>query len=389
MSLPFGVQMNVLSVGQLLAALMGLIMCGVLLRINRGVRRYDFLIVFVGLLVLDLFYNFSIETKLILECPSLIYINEPLNMLFGLFLFLYVRRLCRPNTKMSKSDMVLFIPFVISILNYLPFYMLSPADKLNDFILYGDFKSDLFDSIYEWGFEVTINFAFLWYALKILRSYNYSIKQQLSDVQLTGLHITRVIIKACMGIYIIEILLVYITLFGFPYYKELLQLSGFIEIIFLVLIGYDAIVSHKYINLLREEWIQFPAVEQNIGGKIVKYAKSGLTEESSEKIKLKLLEFMDKKKPYLESNLKINKLSESTGIPSQHISQVINESFGKNFYEFVNEYRVKAAIILLREYEYRNYTYTAIGFEVGFNSKSAFYNAFKKVTNTTPARYGK
>jgi AraC-like DNA-binding protein len=76
-----------------------------------------------------------------------------------------------------------------------------------------------------------------------------------------------------------------------------------------------------------------------------------------------------------------------TGVNSHQISQVINDVFNKNFYEFVNAYRVNEAIRILNNRKYINYTYSAIGFEAGFNSKSAFYNSFKRETGKTPAQY--
>ena len=65
----------------------------------------------------------------------------------------------------------------------------------------------------------------------------------------------------------------------------------------------------------------------------------------------------------------------------------VNEKFGKNFYNFVNEYRVKEARILLISNEYENYSIEGIAKTAGFNSKSVFNELFKAHTGLTPKEF--
>ncbi|MBM9500910.1 AraC family transcriptional regulator [Leptospira sp. 201903071] len=58
-----------------------------------------------------------------------------------------------------------------------------------------------------------------------------------------------------------------------------------------------------------------------------------------------------------------------------------------SFYELVNHYRVQEACKLLREERQKGVL--DIGFEVGFNSKSAFNSQFLKATGFSPALYRK
>lgn len=105
----------------------------------------------------------------------------------------------------------------------------------------------------------------------------------------------------------------------------------------------------------------------------------------SESLFHKLRELLNSEKLYVDPNLKIADLAEKMDTSTHELSKVINENFGKGFPEFINGYRVEEAKRLIGTNT--NYTVEAIGKMSGFNSKSAFYKAFKTYTNTTPAKY--
>jgi AraC-like DNA-binding protein len=98
---------------------------------------------------------------------------------------------------------------------------------------------------------------------------------------------------------------------------------------------------------------------------------------------------METVKPYLDPNFVISMLSDAVSIPVYHISKTINNRFQKNFNEFINSYRVDEAKRKLSEPGQCQATILDIAYKVGFNSKSTFNNAFKKITNMTPTQYKK
>ncbi|MDP4223807.1 MAG: helix-turn-helix domain-containing protein [Bacteroidota bacterium] len=118
-----------------------------------------------------------------------------------------------------------------------------------------------------------------------------------------------------------------------------------------------------------------------------KYIRSGLKEAQAEKYLKKLLAYMDSHKPYLNGNLTIYDLSVETGITRHYITQVLNEKHKRNFFTFVNEYRVKEVIERFSDPKYNNYTILAIAFDSGFNSKTTFNSFFKTQTGMTPSEY--
>lgn len=96
-----------------------------------------------------------------------------------------------------------------------------------------------------------------------------------------------------------------------------------------------------------------------------------------------------KDKLYLDSSLSLSNISEKLGLSASHLSRTIKKELNTNFSEFLNELRVNEAKSYLNNDEFSNYTITAIGLEAGFNSKSSFYEVFKRNTGQTPYAYKK
>jgi AraC-like DNA-binding protein len=118
-----------------------------------------------------------------------------------------------------------------------------------------------------------------------------------------------------------------------------------------------------------------------------KYASSNISNEQIDDYLLRIKQFMETEKPFLDKDLTLIKFSENLDIHPHHVSRVINEKTGLNFSNFVNQYRVKYSKNLLIEDLLSKYTISGIGNEAGFNSRSAFYNSFKKFTGMSPGDY--
>ncbi len=103
-----------------------------------------------------------------------------------------------------------------------------------------------------------------------------------------------------------------------------------------------------------------------------------------ERWKEKLLEYMEKNKPYLESELTLSTLSDQMKTNTSLLSKVINDGTGRNFNDFINFYRVEEVISKLKAGEQKSQTLLGIAYDAGFNSKATFNRSFKKITGTSP-----
>jgi len=96
---------------------------------------------------------------------------------------------------------------------------------------------------------------------------------------------------------------------------------------------------------------------------------------------------MNEKKIYLNPDLKLATMAEKLELPPHQLSKFINEKFNKSFTDYINGYRVNEFINRINHPDHKALTVYGIALEVGFNSKSAFNSAFKKITGKTPSEY--
>jgi AraC-like DNA-binding protein len=120
---------------------------------------------------------------------------------------------------------------------------------------------------------------------------------------------------------------------------------------------------------------------------VKKYEKSRLAPERSERYLNRLLQLMEKERPFIDGDLTIQKLAAKLSIPAPHLSQTINERLGKSFPDFINSYRIEEAKKKLLDPACKHLSVLGIAEEVGFSSKSSFNAVFKKHTDMTPSEF--
>ncbi|NJB70620.1 AraC-like DNA-binding protein [Saonia flava] len=94
-------------------------------------------------------------------------------------------------------------------------------------------------------------------------------------------------------------------------------------------------------------------------------------------------------KSYLNKDLTILEVAQELDLHPRPISAAINAINKENFNSYINRFRINEAIKLLNSGQVGHLTIEGVGSQVGFQSKSAFYGAFKKITGTTPSNYHK
>jgi AraC-like DNA-binding protein len=119
----------------------------------------------------------------------------------------------------------------------------------------------------------------------------------------------------------------------------------------------------------------------------LKYQKSSLSEKDKEDILARIKKEMELNKYFTNNLASLSGLSKILNESPHHVSQVINEKLGKNFFDLLAYYRVEHAKKLISEDKYGKYTVEELAEMVGYNSKSSFNIAFKKYTSKTPSEY--
>lgn len=123
---------------------------------------------------------------------------------------------------------------------------------------------------------------------------------------------------------------------------------------------------------------------------IENFHKSKANKESIENIeekKQELLQRVEVKKLYLQSNLTLNSMAVEIGWSRTHLSYIINKGFDQNFYDFINSFRVEAVKNKILNGEHQKYSLEHIVLECGFTSYTSFYRIFKRTQKQSPSRF--
>lgn len=118
-----------------------------------------------------------------------------------------------------------------------------------------------------------------------------------------------------------------------------------------------------------------------------KYRTNKVSPEECKRLYRLLESEMKRNKPYRNPNLKVAELASLIGTTSHSLSYLFNQYLEKNYYDYINEYRVEEFKTLILKEEYAKYTLTALAELCGFSSRASFFRSFKKVTGITPNEY--
>lgn len=118
-----------------------------------------------------------------------------------------------------------------------------------------------------------------------------------------------------------------------------------------------------------------------------KYAKSALAADQAEALLSRLRRVMEADKPFLENDLALPDLAERIGATPHQLSQVLSLHIGASFFEYINRLRVEAVKTTLARPQAAGRPLLEIALECGFGSKTAFNEAFKRVTGMSPSEY--
>ncbi|NIF04859.1 helix-turn-helix domain-containing protein [Chryseobacterium sp. Tr-659] len=214
-----------------------------------------------------------------------------------------------------------------------------------------------------------------------IRKHQRKIQQFSSNTEGINLNWLEYIILVLL---IVNIIYVIYNLFYDPK-----SLNFFINTVFLLVIYFVAYYSLKQKEIYpleekqRDELI---AINDDSDSEEIK--RKLISDEELEKIKTSLEDIMETHKPYLDSELNLIRLAEMLSVSTHHLSYVINTGFGKNFFQYVNEFRVDYAKHLLKKTD-NKLSILGIAYESGFNSKTSFNTTFKKMTGQTPSEFRK
>ncbi|MDL2241388.1 helix-turn-helix domain-containing protein [Bacteroidales bacterium OttesenSCG-928-L03] len=140
--------------------------------------------------------------------------------------------------------------------------------------------------------------------------------------------------------------------------------------------------SNRLLVIKNQEWAK--QLSKSLIGK--EGSNGSPVNGSSSELRTKIDELFNTQKIYLDKDLSISDLARLLNTNRTYLSEEINRS-GKNFNNYINEFRIKEAINLLSDPQYNHYKIEAIAYQSGFSSRNSFYQVFKKATGLSPVEF--
>ena len=331
---------------------------------------------------LDLAMAWFMGSGFVSEYPFFIGLDFPITMLYGPLLFLYTETLVRGGYHLNKKELVHFLPFTLLLMFTVPFYLLSPDDKIARVGTHGglDYGPDFITHL-----KVGFNIAYIPFILRQLSRFQRNAKDSYSTIEKRNLDWLRTFIFAFLALAIVSVVIHFLSSLAGSQdkYSDFMLLA---VTLFVYSIGYMGLrqaefFAHHQPHNSPHKMESTPSPDR--------YSKSGLSEERGVELMQQLEDLMIAEKPFTNNELSLRDLSEMMGVSRHNLTEIINRFAGKNFYDFVNSYRVEEVKHRLQAPESVTLTILALGMEAGFNSKSSFNSVFKKHTGMTPTQFKK
>lgn len=335
---------------------------------------------FCGLHIMGFYFSYNNSENFI---PSIRALSFSMPIAHGPFLYLYTTQ--QTTYKRFRVYRLLhFLPVVLSMLMFAKFHFMPIEKQFEIYKLKGK------------GFETQIllnNFAvsasgvfYTIFSLIKLLKYRKRMLDQFSNTEKINFNWLLYMIFWIMAIWIIVLFI-----------KSSYLIFGFASM-FVLWVGYFGTKQVQVFSQNNKTKNDTPipiseTIEEDEDDNIfsnsnyIKYQKSTLGEDDANKIHKQLTVLLNENKVFLNPELTLNELAKSLGIHPNHLSQVINSIENKNFYELINEQRIKEFIEQSKLPKNQHFTMLALAMDCGFNSKASFNRNFKNHTGVTPREY--
>ena len=313
--------------------------------------------------------------------PHLSGLHHPFPLLHGPFLYLYVLFSLCSNQKFQWQHYLHFTPAVLFYVYMIP-YLFSTAERkqmINEGLI-DDYSTFITVSLFAFIISA-LSYAIASY--RLLKKYNELTAQNFAYSETIDLHWLKTFIWG-MGLtfFIATLIILLEDVFGVNFGFNTDLVFFMLIITFIFYLGFSGIRHRNIFSDSTSSEVRIAEPKAT-----AEYNRSGLKEEDAVKFHESLKELMDFKKPYLEPKLSLSDLANELNISINHLSQIINQYEEKNFFDFVNTYRVDEFKKRVIDPANNNYSILAIALDSGFNSKSSFNQVFKKLTGKTPSQY--
>ena len=340
----------------------------------------------------------------------------PIHLLLGPFLFFYVRGVLTDRHRVSRRDLLHFVPALLDLVTRIPYFgvpwstklwmaqeMIRDPNRLHDFSGYF-----LLPPSVALPLRLMSMICYTAYCLWMVYRFQVRRMRQLQDPPKTASAVIR---------FLIHLLSVCLFTEGSFFILQAVFLTsrdlttGYIVSNPLMFLTFLGIVSIPVIIQLHPQVLYgIPRWREPLhpgGGPVpvssghgqmphgTRIESDSRTEKPAEAAGMerfhdlasRIENTMEDKKPYLEPEFSLDDLSRLMGVPKHHLYYCLNHILKKKFTQLRAEHRIRHALRLIEEGQTQEKTLEAIGIESGFSSRSSFITAFREVTGKLPREY--
>ncbi|AUP77715.1 helix-turn-helix domain-containing protein [Flavivirga eckloniae] len=357
-----------------------------LLLIKKNKSRADkILVLWLIFISISQIYNYANISETIYQYPNWLGTSFGIPIIIGAFLYFYVREITGNPLNNILVILLHFVPTITIYLLATEFYLLPDAEKLYVY------KNDGVG--FEW-FLITNNLviaisglAYSIWSIVLIKRYRIKIQDDFSNTDK----------KELQWLWLLSFGFVFIWILSAFFDNHIIYLAVVVFVLCIAVFGINQLNIFNSTQVLEQQ-----ASKEDIGNTVKKdaikahskprtpvgkYEKSGLTEDMASQIYAKLNRLVNENAIYKNEELTLVEFAKELEVHPNHLSQVINEMEGKNFYNYINALRVNAFIELASLPENKKYTMISLAYDCGFSTKSTFNKHFKLQTGKTPTEF--
>jgi AraC-like DNA-binding protein len=346
-----------------------------------------------------LFSNlFSLIYYLIFQSESVDYaaffaLNfTPFYFLSQPFLHLYISSQ-RKDFKLKPIYFVLFVPFLIILINISPYIWLPFSEKRvfataflqNAEVLY-QAKLLFLPYYYQSLIRPIFNLLLLLFTYFTYYKNRHAFEFQNAKFNERNFVFAILLISGLLNsmsfIFIVNKLLISTFEFGILTDVSFVTINSFVSYLYvgqnLLLLFFPQILFKELFNAKpREKSKKDPSIK----------SESTLSVDRLNEIEVQIQEYVSEEKPYLVQGFSLTSISQNTGIPSHQLSYYFNDHLKTNFNDWKNHLRIEYVVSEINQGKHKNFTLESLASSSGFASRANFNKAFLVEMNQTPTEY--
>jgi AraC-like DNA-binding protein len=382
--------MQLLSIINFTASIQGLFLSYLLFNKRSESREYralGFLVLVMSIGLLGAVLGLSGYYK---QFPHLMRIGDPMGLLLGPVLYLYIYLLTQGKTPTRFYFHLL--PFALYVVSIFPFYALSAEEKIA-------FGEKVFLNKHQSALALAIQVArtihvmvYVVLSLALIRRFDKVLEKNFSEIEKINLHKSQDLLRLYVVVCGIAIT-IFIAGFFIPFHlvmaNNLIGLGISLLIYILAYVSWD----QQVVKVNQLVWAEEPqATERQMPSTAAPGNEKGritlhLSDEQYRSLSKRLEKLLDHEKVYLENELSLAQLSEKMNIVPYQASELISRKYQESFFDLINRHRIEEVKKRLNDPAFAYLSIFGVAVDCGFNSKSSFNTAFKKFTNLTPSQY--